>query len=141
MKISESCTLLNAPSLLKYKDEIDILLNENHIDILALNETRLAPFVSDSHIMINNYSKPARCDRNRQGGGVAVYVKDTISYKTRNDLPTSGLEIVCIEVMPKCSSSFIVLAWYRPPNRSIIRFLSLSKSFKYLNQKTRKLYY
>ena len=72
---------LNAPSLLKYKDEIDILLNENHIDILALNETRLAPFVSDSHIMINNYSKPARCDRNRQGGGVAVYVKDTISYK------------------------------------------------------------
>ena len=117
------------------------MLNENHIDILASNKTRLAPFVSDSHIMINNYSKPARCDRNRQGGGVAVYVKDTISYKTRNDLPTSGLEFVCIEVMPKCSSSFIVLAWYRPPKYEHNSFLSLSKSFKYLNQKIRKSYY
>ena len=32
---------LNAPSLLKHKDEIEVLLNENRIDILAVNETKL----------------------------------------------------------------------------------------------------
>ena len=115
------------------------MLNENHIDILALNETRLAPFASDSHIMINNYSKPARCDRNRQGGGVAVYVKDTISYKTRNDLPTSGLEIVCIEVMPKCSSSFIVLAWYRPPKYEHNSFFELEQILQILQSENKEV--
>ena len=83
---------------------------------MALNETRLAPFVFISHVIINNYSIPVRCDWNRQGGGVAVYVKDTISHKIRDDLPIGGLEIVCIEVQLRCSSPFIVLAWYRPPN-------------------------
>ena len=32
---------LNAPSLVKHKDEIEILAIENKIDIIALNETKL----------------------------------------------------------------------------------------------------
>ena len=89
--------------------------------------------------MINNYSKPARCDRNRQGGGVAVYVKDTISFKIRNDLPTSGLEIVCTEVMPKCSSFFIFLAWYRPPKYDHNSFFELEQILQILESENKEV--
>ena len=41
-----------------------------------------------------------RKDRNRNGGGIAFFIKNTLSYSERNDLiPDSGnLEIICIEI-------------------------------------------
>ena len=48
---------LNVVSLLKHKDEIERLLTDNKIDILAVNETRLDPTVHKNLIQIsgNNY--------------------------------------------------------------------------------------
>ena len=106
---------------------------------MALNETRLAPYVSDSHVIINNCSIPVRCDLNRQGGGVAIYVKDTISYKIRDDLPIGGLEIVCIEVQLRCSSPFIVLAWYRPPNYDKLRLIELEQILQILDSDNKEI--
>ena len=129
---------LNAPSLLKYKDGIDMLLHDNHIDILALNETRLAPFVSDLHVMIKNYSIPVRCDCNRQGGGVAIYVKDTVLYKMRDNLPIGGLGIVCIEV--SLDVALLSLSWHDTDHQIMIScdLSSLNKFCRFLIQKIRK---
>ena len=63
---------LSASSWLKHKDETEVLLNENRIDKLAVNETKL-----DNLSLI--HISPVRCDRNRHGGGVAVFVKESIS--------------------------------------------------------------
>ena len=49
-------------------------------------------------IQISGYNHE-RCDRNRQGGGV---------------LPCSLLEVIAIEINPKCSKPFLSLSWYRP---------------------------
>ena len=57
-----------------------------------------------------------RCDRNRNGGGVALYVRNTVNFKPREDFPNKSLELVCIEVEPKNSLPLIILGWYRPPN-------------------------
>ena len=46
---------LNAPSLLKQKPEIEMLLRENKIDILALNETKIDEIVDDSLVSIDGY--------------------------------------------------------------------------------------
>ena len=80
-----------------------------------------------------------RCDRNRQGGGVAIYVKDTISYKIRDDLPIGGLEIVCIEVQLRCSSPFIVLARYRPPNYDKLRLIELEQILQILDSENKEI--
>ena len=64
--------------MLKHKSEIEMLLRENKIDILALNETKIDEVVSDSLIGIDGYNHEC-FDRNRHGGGVLVYVKDTIT--------------------------------------------------------------
>jgi exonuclease III len=88
----------------------------NHpFDILAINETKLDSTISDSEIYINEYIV-IRKDRNRNGGGVAFFIKNTLSYSERNDLiPDSGnLEIICIEISKRFCASFIASSWYRP---------------------------
>ena len=84
-----------------------MLLRENKIDILALNETKIDEVVSDSLIGIDGYNHE-RFDRNRHGGGVLVYVKDTITYDRlhMNNLELDSLETVTIEIKPKCAKSY-----------------------------------
>ena len=79
---------LNAPSLLKHKVEIEMLLRENKIDIFALNETKISETLCDSLISSKGYNHK-RYDRNRHGGGVLVYIKDIITY---DRIPDSDLE-------------------------------------------------
>ena len=129
---------LNAPSLLKLL-EMEVLLNDNRIDILAVNETKLDKSVLDPYITIENYSEPVRCDRNRHGGGVAVFVKESISYSVRTDLPIGDLEIVCIEVKPKRSSPFVILAWYRPPKYDTLSFTELERVLKVLDSEGKEI--
>jgi hypothetical protein len=95
-------------------------------DILAINETKLDSTISDSEIYINEYAV-IRKDRNRNGGGVAFFIKNTLSYSERNDLiPDFGnLEITCIEISKRFCASFIVSSWYRPPNSELELFDNL----------------
>ena len=66
------------PSLMKHKVEIEMLLRENKIDIVAPNETKISKTVCDSLIIIEGYNHEGY-DRNRHGGEVLVYIKDTIT--------------------------------------------------------------
>ena len=102
---------LNAPSLRKHKDEIEVLMRENKIDILALNETKFDSKTEEEQVSIPGYTV-LRCDRNSHGGGVAIYLRDTLNFEHRTNLKTDNLEML----KPKCSKPFILLAWYRPPN-------------------------
>ena len=47
---------------------------------MCLNETKLDLSISDSLVNIDNYQIIPN-DRDRHGGGVAVYVHENISYK------------------------------------------------------------
>ena len=89
---------LNAPSLLKHKDEIEMLLHHNKIDILALNETKLDETSSKCHIEIDGYNHE-RYDRNRHGGGVCIYLKSSFNVPSHQD----GLELISLEIKPKCA--------------------------------------
>ncbi len=67
---------LNVNSLLLHVDEIHTFLKERGIYFLALNETKLDDTCSDVILNIEGY-KFGRLDRNRNGGGVAFYCKET----------------------------------------------------------------
>ena len=66
------------------------MIRENKVDIFAVNETKLDSTVDDRHIYIEGYNLKRR-DRNRQGGGVAIYIRDTINYEFRTDLTVDSL--------------------------------------------------
>ena len=93
-------------------------LFENPFDILAINESKIDPTIRDSEIYINNYSI-VRFDRNRFGGGVALYIKNTIPYTERKDLVPDNLEMICVEINRQHSRPFLITTWYRPPNSEL----------------------
>ena len=129
---------LNVNSLIKHIDEIRITLANSPFDILAINESKIDDLIPDSEIYIFGYNI-IRKDRNRNGGGVALYIRDTISLSERNDLIPDRLEMIFIEVNRPHSKSFLVSTWYRPPNSEMDLFddcdLFLSKC-----QKTKSCY-
>ena len=64
-----------------------------YFDLFALNETRVDSSISDGLVNISGYDI-IRKDSSRRGGGVCVYLRSSINYKTRNDLVPDGLEAV-----------------------------------------------
>ena len=76
-----------------------------------------------------------RHDRDSSGGGVAVYVKDTLTYHKRDDITDPNLEIIGIEIVPKNAKSYIVLYWYRPPteNTDVTSFEVLTRIIQKLD--------
>lgn len=84
------------------------------LDLLALNETRLDDSVDDNLIAINGYTI-IRKDRNRSGGGVCIYLRNSINFITRSDVIADEIEAVCVDIKKPNTKPFTVLACYRPP--------------------------
>ena len=76
---------LNVNGLMKHIEEIRVMLINYPFDILAISETKIDSTISDSEIHINGYTIIKK-DRTKNGGGIAFYIKDTLSYSDRNDL-------------------------------------------------------
>ena len=72
-------------------------MRDGPFNILTLNETRLDNSILDCEVQIPDYDI-IRCDRNRNGGGVAMYIKTVIPYIIRKDLSRDTLELFRIEV-------------------------------------------
>ena len=82
------------------------------LEVLAINESKLDNSIADGEINIPGYNL-IRKDRNRSGGGVALYIKDHLSFSNRtDDLVPLSLEMICIEVHLPHSRSFLVSSLY-----------------------------
>jgi hypothetical protein len=72
--------LRNANGLSKHKDEIQLFLHQNKIDILLISETH---FTTKSYFNIPHYTSNIYCTNRPDGtahAGTAVIVKQTISH-------------------------------------------------------------
>ena len=105
---------INLASLYKNIDQLRIYMLSKTVDILAINETRLDSSIQDGEVSIPGYTLE-RKDRNRNGGGVALYITDSINYKRLIDLPDDNIELISIQVSKPKAKPFIVCTWYRPP--------------------------
>ena len=107
---------VNSRSLLRHFDDVACLMSTERPHILALSETWLDASVSNAEIHIPGYSL-FRSDRNRSGGGVAVYYLDNLPCSLLSCGTTpSGAESLWVSV--RCGSlhpSLVVGCFYRPP--------------------------
>ena len=71
---------LNITTLYPKIDHLRFLLSNCGLDVLCLNEIRLDCSINDNEVHINGYNL-IRKDRNRLGGGVTIYIKDTANFK------------------------------------------------------------
>ena len=109
---------LNITSVLKHIDELRILLDDQYIDILAINETRLDGSISDQEVKVVGYDviRRDRTVNGRFAGGVCFYIRSEINYVVREDLNSKLLEILSVEIHKPNAKPFVVTSWYRPPN-------------------------
>ena len=91
---------------------------EADIHFIGINETKLGPLIDDKEIALENYSV-VRKDRNRHGGGVALYVTDRLTYKipALNNVH-DGTEYVLVEAYKGTLPSRVCCV-YRPPDSSL----------------------
>ena len=105
---------LNVNSLIKHIDELRIFLADNPVDVLAINESKLDDSIKNCELYISG-CEIIRRDRNRNGGGVCFYIKNSINFVTGRDFSLSDLENLCLEIQNLCAKPFLVVTWYRPP--------------------------
>ena len=107
--------MLNINGLLSHIDQLRFLMTDIQFDILAINESKIDNSCSNGLVSIPGYSL-VRKDRNADGGGVAFYIREGISYTIRNDLVKERLELLVVEIIKPHSRPLLVSTWYRPPN-------------------------
>jgi len=105
---------LNINSLRNKIHDIQHILSNNQVHVLGLSETHLDSTVKDSRVSIEGY-RLYRKDRDRHGGGVALYVQQNIPAVSRSDLMPSDVEMIWVQMFPPDSRPLLVGCCYRPP--------------------------
>ena len=98
-------------------EQLKTLVTGN-VDILVITESKLDPSFPDAQFIMEGYSKPYRMDRNRNGRGVLLYVREDIPSKklTRHVFP-NDIEGLFIEInLRKCK--WLLMGSYHPPSQS-----------------------
>ena len=83
--------------------------------IFGLSETWLDGSFEDGELAVSGYDI-LRKDRNRRGGGVAVYINQSIKYKRREDLECDEIEALWLEVKESQRGRVLLCNLYRPPS-------------------------
>lgn len=131
--------LLNINSLGKHIDELKALMTRKPLDLLAINESKLDQNDSSESMALLGYTLERR-DRNKHGGGVCVYLRDSVNYKRRTDLEDCDLEIIILEIIKPNSQPFLVITWYRPPKSPLQYFDKFELLLKRIDGKYREIY-
>ena len=80
-----------------------------------------------------------RRDRNRNGGGVSMYIRKNIPHSNREDLAVENIELICIEVKKPKSKPLLIATWYRPPNSSIELFSDFEKFLQLVDDENKEM--
>ena len=96
-------------------------------NVICLTETWSSDddFNSNSIYILPHY-KAIHCERktNKKGGGVLIYIKNDLIYKSRNDLCKSDIdtESLTVEIINKVSKNIIISCCYKPPSGTTLNF-------------------
>ena len=89
---------LNINSLAPKFEQLSEVIGK-YLDIITIQETKLDSSFPSEQFMLAGYSKPYRLDRNREGGGVLIYVREDIPSKqlTKHNF-TKNVEGLFVEI-------------------------------------------
>ncbi|CAB4017796.1 Hypothetical predicted protein [Paramuricea clavata] len=106
----------------KFHSVEELFDRHENIDILTLSETHIVNGHFDDNedlYKIPGYIMLVKSTRKvGRGGGVAIYIKECIEWRRRQDLENDSVEIMWIEVFIKNSKRWLVAVYYRPSESS-----------------------
>ena len=121
---------INKNILLPKIDQLKCITNKTKAAIIGITESKLDHTVPDLELNISGYDI-LRCDRNRNGGGVACYIRKDLCPNTRALNCRKIQNIIFDTVLPK-SKPVTIAVFYRPPNQGNFMELIVN-SFSLLN--------
>ena len=107
---------LNVNSLLPKIEEIRHIVKSSNAAVFGITESKLDQSILDCEVDIPGYDL-LRCDRDRNGGGVACYIRQDLSYIPKNIFPIT-IENVFVDILLPKTKPFSVGILYRPPNQN-----------------------
>lgn len=116
------CGHINARSLLNGFDIFKGHLRDCQYDILGVSETWLHAGIAQNILNIDEFTF-IRQDRCNRGGGVGVYIKNTLKFNTVFQECRDYIEHIWVEVRAN-KKNILVGNIYRPPNTDINCFVS-----------------
>lgn len=112
---------INATSLKLHINQFkQILIDDPTYDIVGVAESRLSHAVDDHIVNVNGYSK-LRQDRNSEGGGVILYVRNTLraTVLAKSNTEVKGkplqIEYIICRVWSTGFPPILVCLIYMPP--------------------------
>ena len=81
-------------------------------DVVCITETWFCNDITETECTIHGY-RCVRCDRNRHGGGVVLFISDKLEFNIAMVGP-DGLEFLLVSV----NNKVYIGLWYRPPANS-----------------------
>ena len=116
---------MNIKSLPKHFDELQQYINmiENDFSVIGISKTWLNENNADLYDL-NGHVTIKGCRKQRRGCGVPLYIRDEISFATRNDLGffDSEMESILIEIdkdMFTTNCNIVIGLIYRTPDSSV----------------------
>ena len=111
------------PSSHKKEDKLGGVLHNNNVDIAVITETWLTAVVPQHAADIAGYCAHHRMrvqnNEKSKGGGVAIYIRDTITVQSLDIKVPVGLECIWLRAtpshLPREISTLIVAGVYHPP--------------------------
>ena len=130
----------NLNSFISYLENLSITFT-----IMAFTETWLKEYNNEVHGVLG-YNAVHHCRPQKKGGGVALYVKEGISFTIRRDLfvMTDHMESAFIEIDNEqlgLRNNAVIGVIYRPPNTDILSFNdSLSEIMSLIKAENKSCY-
>lgn len=111
-------------SIIPKLDELRVIASLQNPDIICIVESWLDSSILDTELIISNYTL-TRLDQTRHGGGILVYIKDSLPFSVIVSGPNC-LEFICIKVHGcSFSNEFCLGVLYNPPDNVRNVLLSL----------------
>ena len=98
-----------------------VIASETKAAVIGITESKLDNSINDNEVQINGYSI-IRNDRNRNGGGVACYIREDLYFNSKN-IFDKHIEAVFFEILIPKMKTISVGIFYRPPSQN--EFLEL----------------
>ena len=104
--------LLNISSLPNKIDELYYIASSSNSAVIVITETKLDNTVYDSEVTVDGYNI-VRNDRNRNGGGVACYIRNNIFFN-RKTCMSDNIENIFIDLLFPETKPISVGIIYKP---------------------------
>ena len=127
---------LNIFSLLPHLDELRIFVDSEKPHIICINETKLDDSIDDSLVHIDGYAI-IRKDRNKHGGGVAIYIHQNINFELRRELMCDKIEPISVQIKNGKFKPFVT-SIYKPPGKPVSYFEKLEYLFGQLESQSKE---